>query len=148
MRGLNKVMLIGHLGKDPEIQNFEGGAMLAKFSLATTEAFKDKAGNRQELTEWHNIVVWGSLAEIAQKYLRKGMAIYLEGKIRNRSYDDKEGVKKYITEIRAESFQMLEKKEGGIGAPDANSASVAATTSTAPPINPTVSDNETDDLPF
>jgi single-strand DNA-binding protein len=84
--------------------------MLAKFSLATTEAFKDKAGNRQELTEWHNIVVWGSLAEIAQKYLRKGMAIYLEGKIRNKSYDDKEGVKKYVTEIQVNELLLLGSK--------------------------------------
>jgi len=94
MKGLNKVMLIGHLGKDPEIQTFEGGKSLAKFSMATTETYKDKTGARQEKTEWHNIVLWGVQAEIAQKYLRKGSLVYLEGKINTREYE-KDGAKKF-----------------------------------------------------
>lgn len=115
MRGLNKVLLIGNLGKDPEIQNFDKGALLAKFPLATTETFKDKNGQRQDKTEWHNIVIWGTLAEVAQKYLRKGMMVYVEGRIQSRQYEDKEGNKKNITEIRAENFQMLERREGAAG---------------------------------
>lgn len=115
MRGLNKVLLIGNLGKDPEIQNFDKGALLAKFPLATTETFKDKNGQRQDKTEWHNIVVWGTLAEVAQKYLRKGMMVYVEGRIQSRQYEDKDGNKKHITEIRAENFQMLERREGAAG---------------------------------
>jgi single-strand DNA-binding protein len=111
MKGINKVILVGHLGKDPEIQTFENGGILAKFSLATTETFKDKTGQKNEQTEWHNLVVWGQPAEIAQKYLRKGSLIYVEGKLRTRSYDDKDGHKKYITEIRVDQFQMLDKKE-------------------------------------
>ena len=115
MRGLNKVLLIGNLGKDPEIQNFDKGALLAKFPLATTETFKDKNGQRQDRTEWHNIVVWGTLAEVAQKYLRKGMMVYVEGRIQSRQYEDKEGNKKNITEIRAENFQMLERRDNVAG---------------------------------
>ncbi len=115
MRGLNKVLLIGNLGKDPEIQNFDKGALLAKFPLATTETFKDKNGQRQDRTEWHNIVIWGTLAEVAQKYLRKGMMVYVEGRIQSRQYEDKEGNKKNITEIRAENFQMLERRDNVAG---------------------------------
>ena len=97
MRGLNKVMLIGHLGKDPEMQHLEGNIALAKFSLATSESFKDKAGNWMDKTEWHNIIMWRGLAETAEKYLKKGSFVYIEGKIQNRSWDDKDGNKRYIT---------------------------------------------------
>lgn len=96
MSGVNKVILIGHLGKDPEVRNFEGGNMTAKFSLATTESYRDKTGNRVESTEWHNIVLWSKLAEVASKYLHKGSQVYIEGKIRNRSYDDKDGNKNIL----------------------------------------------------
>ncbi|SFE44880.1 single-stranded DNA-binding protein [Thermoflexibacter ruber] len=109
MRGLNKVMLIGNLGKEPEVQMLEGGITVAKFSLATTESYRDKEGNVQSETEWHNIVAWRSLADLAGKYLKKGSTIYLEGKIKTRSYEDKESNKKYVTEIIAESFIMLDK---------------------------------------
>ena len=99
MAGVNKAILIGHLGKDPEIRNFESGATLATFSMATTESYKDKTtGEKKEITEWHNIVLWRGLAEIAAKYLHKGDMVYIEGKIRTRSYE-KDGVTKYITEI-------------------------------------------------
>jgi single-strand DNA-binding protein len=111
MRGLNKVTLIGNLGKEPEIQTLEGGIKVAKFSLATTENFKDSNGQNQSQTEWHNIVLWRSLADIAQNYLHKGSLVYIEGKLKTRSYDDKEGQKKYVTEIIAESILMLDKKE-------------------------------------
>lgn len=109
MRGLNKVTLIGNLGKDPEVQRLEGDISVAKFSLATSETYKDKAGQTQTETDWHNIVAWRGLADLASKYLYKGSMIYLEGKLKNRSYMDKDGNKKYVTEIIAESFIMLDK---------------------------------------
>lgn len=113
MRGLNKVMLIGNLGKDPEVQTLEGGIAVAKFSLATTESYKDDKGETHSQTEWHSIVAWRSLAEVAGKYLHKGSTIYLEGKIKTRNYEDKAGVKKYVTEIIADSLIMLDKPNGG-----------------------------------
>ena len=109
MRGLNKVTLIGNLGKDPEIQTLEGEIKVAKFSLATTETYKDKAGQTQTDTDWHNIVAWRGLADLASRYLYKGSMIYLEGKLKTRSYTDKDGSKKYVSEIIAESFIMLDK---------------------------------------
>jgi single-strand DNA-binding protein len=114
---VNKVILVGRLGKDPELRSIPSGTSVAKFSLATDDRFTDKAGEKQERTEWHNIVVWGKLAEICGQYLRKGRLVYIEGSIRTDSWDDKEtGVKKYRTEIIANTMQMLEKKgddEGG-----------------------------------
>ena len=111
MAGVNKVILVGNLGKDPEIRHLEGGASVANFSLATSESYKDKSGQRVEQTEWHNIVVWRGLADVADKYLKKGMTIYLEGKLRSRSWDDKEGKKNYTTEIVGDTFTILSKKE-------------------------------------
>jgi single-strand DNA-binding protein len=111
MAGVNKVILVGNLGKDPEVRHLEGGTAVANFTLATTEVFKDKTGVRQEQTEWHSIVVWRGLAEIAEKYLKKGMTIYLEGKLRTRSWDDKEGHKRNSTEIVGDTFTILSKKE-------------------------------------
>lgn len=112
MAGVNKVILVGNLGKDPEIRHLEGGAMNAKFSIATTESYKDKSGQRVDQTEWHNVIVWRERAEFAEKYLKKGMTIYLEGKIRNRSWDDKDGVKHYITEISADNITIIKRPEG------------------------------------
>lgn len=100
-------MLLGNLGKDPEIRNLEGGAKVAKFPLATSDAYKDKAGNRVEQTEWHNIVMWRGLADIAEKYLRKGSSVFIEGKIRTRSWDDKDGNKRYITEVVADNMSLV-----------------------------------------
>jgi single-strand DNA-binding protein len=111
MAGVNKVILVGNLGKDPEVRHLEGGTAVANFTLATTEVYKDKAGNRQEQTEWHNVVVWRGLAEIAEKYLKKGMTIYVEGRLRTRSWDDKEGHKRYTTEVVGDTFTILSKKE-------------------------------------
>jgi single-strand DNA-binding protein len=109
MSGINKVILVGHLGKDPEIRNLEGGVSVTSFPLATSETF-NKDGRKVEQTEWHNIVMWRGLAEIAAKFLSKGKLVYIEGKLRTRSFEDKEGVKKYTTEIVAENFTMLGRK--------------------------------------
>jgi len=95
MAGVNKVILIGHLGKDPEVRHLENGTSVANFTLATSESYKDKTGNRIDQTEWHNIVVWRGLADVAEKFLKKGSQIYLEGKIRTRSWEDQGGNKKY-----------------------------------------------------
>jgi len=109
MSGINKVILVGHLGKDPEIRHLEGGVAVASFPLATSETF-NKDGRKVEQTEWHNIVMWRGLADVAAKYLQKGKLVYIEGKIRTRSFEDKEGIKKYTTEIVAENFTMLGRK--------------------------------------
>ena len=109
MKGLNKVTLIGNLGKDPEVQVLDGNVPVAKFSLATTESHRNKAGEMITDTDWHTIVLWRGLAELAQKYLHKGSYIYIEGKIKTRSYEDKDGSKKYVTEIIGEQLIMLDK---------------------------------------
>jgi len=109
MSGINKVILVGHLGKDPEVRYLEGGVSVASFPLATTETF-NKDGRKVEQTEWHNIVLWRSLADVAAKFLQKGKLVYIEGKLRTRSFEDKEGNKKYTTEIVAENFTMLGRK--------------------------------------
>jgi|APGre2960657404_1045060.scaffolds.fasta_scaffold111117_1 single-strand DNA-binding protein len=111
MSGINKVILIGHLGKDPEIKYLEGNIAKLSFSLATSEIFKDKNGNKSEHVEWHNLVFWRNLAENGNKILRKGMQIYVEGKLKTREWIDREGIKKNITEIIGETFVLLQKKE-------------------------------------
>ncbi len=103
--GINKVILIGNLGKDPETQTFENGLKKTSFSLATTEVFKTKDGNQH--TEWHNVVLWQKTAEIAEKWLKKGNQIYLEGRIRTRQWEDKDGNKRYTTEIVGDNFMMM-----------------------------------------
>ena len=109
---LNKVMLIGTLGKDPESRTTQNGNNVASFSMATNERFTDKQGQKVDKTEWHKIVLWGALANVA-KYLRKGSSVYIEGKITTRSYEDKQNQKRYVTEIIGSSVQMLDKKESG-----------------------------------
>lgn len=143
MAGVNKVILVGNLGKDPEVKYLEGGIAIAKFPLATTETIKDKNGQKQDQTEWHNVVLWRGLAEIAEKYLKKGQMIYLEGKIRSRSYDDKDGNKRYITEIVGDTMQMLGKKTDGGESGSGN----ASTVSSQDPISMPPA-TEGDDLPF
>jgi len=106
MSGVNKVILVGHLGKDPEVRHLDGNVSVASFPLATSESYV-KENKRIEQTEWHNIVMWRGLADVAQKYLTKGKLVYIEGKLRTRSYEDKEGHKRYSTEIVAESFKLL-----------------------------------------
>lgn len=146
MSGVNKVILVGRLGKDPEVRHLESGAVVANFPLATSETYKDKSGNRQEQTEWHNIVLWRGLAEIAEKYLSKGNQIYIEGKLRTRSWQDKEGVTKYTTEIIGDNMTML----GGKGEGD-NSGPVSdnrVETKQVQEVNIDDSSEEDDDLPF
>ena len=111
MAGINKVILIGNLGKDPELKYLEGNIPKASFSLATTEYYKDKNGNKIEQTEWHHIVFWRSLAENAAKILKKGSQIYVEGKLQTRIWTDKDGLKKNITEIVGESFNLLQSRD-------------------------------------
>ncbi|HEY1008512.1 MAG TPA: single-stranded DNA-binding protein [Sphingobacteriaceae bacterium] len=112
MSGVNKVILVGHLGRDPEIRHLENGTAVASFTLATSESYV-KDGKRIEQTEWHNIVMWRGLADVASKYLQKGKQIYLEGKLRTRSYEDREKVKRYVTEIVADNFTMLGRRPDG-----------------------------------
>ncbi len=112
---VNKVILVGNLGKDPELRYTPSGTAVATFSLATTERYKDRDGNRQDKTEWHNIVAWRQLAEICGKYLHKGKQIYIEGKIQTRSYDDRDGNKRYITEIVVDQMQMLGSRDDSQG---------------------------------
>jgi single-strand DNA-binding protein len=107
MAGVNRVILIGNLGKDPEIRSLEGGVKVANFSLATTETYKGKNGEKVEQTEWHNIVLWRGLAEVAESYLKKGNSVFIEGKIRTRDWTDKDGNKRYTTEIVADNMVML-----------------------------------------
>lgn len=109
MSGINKVILVGHLGKDPEVRHLEGGVSVASFPLATSESF-NKDGRKVEQTEWHNIVMWRGLADVAAKYLQKGKLVYIEGKLRTRSFEDKTGIRKYTTEIVAENFTVLGRK--------------------------------------
>lgn len=107
MASLNKVMLIGNLGKDPEVRFTAGGQAVANFSIATTENWKGKDGQKEEKTEWHNIVVWGKLAELCREYLHKGRSVHVEGRLQTRSWDDKEGKKRYTTEVVAQNIIFL-----------------------------------------
>ena len=139
MSGVNKVILIGNLGKDPEVRALESGAKVANFPIATTESYKNKNGEKVDQTEWHNIVLWRGLAEVAEKYLKKGNQIYLEGRIRSRSYDDKDGIKRYITEIEGNNMTMLG------GRRDSDQSSETQSKAEEPPVNEPKAD---DDLPF
>ena len=107
---INKVILIGNLGKDPELRSFESGSSVCTFTLATSETYKDKQGNKQQSTEWHNISIWGKIAEVASKYLRKGSKVYLEGNIKTRSWGNDKGEKRYTTEILVNNMTMLDGK--------------------------------------
>ncbi|MDE3124081.1 MAG: single-stranded DNA-binding protein [Bacteroidota bacterium] len=113
MRGVNRVMLIGNLGKDPDLQVLDGNIGVAKFPLATTETYKDRNGKLVSQTEWHTVVLWRGLADLAQKYLHKGSLIYVEGRLRTRSWEDKEGNKKFATEVVGDNLIMLDKRADG-----------------------------------
>ncbi len=115
MASVNKVILVGNLGKDPEVRFTPSGRAVAKFSIATKESWMDQENSRQERTEWHNIVVWGKQAELCGQYLAKGRQVFIEGAIRSRNYDDKEGIKRYVTEIVAQRVQFLGGPGGGGG---------------------------------
>lgn len=148
MSGVNKVILVGRLGKDPEVRNLENGAVVANFTLATSESYKDKTtGDKKEVTEWHNVVLWRGLAEISQKYLHKGDMVYVEGKLRTRSWE-KEGVTRYTTEVIADNMTMLSTRGSG-GSP--GSGYSPAETSAADNFRASAgagADTSTDDLPF
>lgn len=108
---LNKVFLIGRVGKDVTVKNFSNGGSIAEFTIATDDSYKDKDGNKVEQTDWHNVKVNGKLSQVAEKYITKGMLLHVEGKVKTRAYDDKDGVKRYVTEIVCESFKMLGDKK-------------------------------------
>ncbi len=141
---VNKAILIGRLGKDPELKYTPGGKAVASFSLATNERWTGQDGEKKEKTTWHNIVVWGKQAEIMKEYLVKGKQVYIEGRIENRSYDDKEGVKKYISEIVVQSFQFIGSRDDA-GSSSSSYSSGSSTPSEAP-AEP--ADGQDDDLPF
>jgi single-strand DNA-binding protein len=150
---VNKVILVGNVGKDPEIRHLDTGIAVANFSLATSETYLAKNGEKVTTTEWHNIVLWRGLAEVAEKYVTKGRQLYIEGRIRTRSYDDKDGIKRYVTEIYGDTMQMLgtkaddNKSGGGQYSPNQNNTSVTppASMSNEPETDEPGGD---EDLPF
>ena len=114
---VNKVILVGNVGKDPETRYLDENTAVCKFSLATSEVYKNREGEKVTQTEWHNIVLWRGLAKVAESYVKKGSQLYIEGRIRSRSYDDKDGIKRYITEIVGDNMQMLGRKSDNEQAP-------------------------------
>jgi len=138
-RSINKVILIGNMGQDPELRYTSAGVAVATFTLATNESWKDQDGNTQERTQWHNLVAWRKLAEICGEYLKKGSRIYIEGRLQYRNYDDKNGVKRYVTEIVLDQMMMLDSKGAG--------QSSGSTAPSAPPVEESGPD-KVDDLPF
>jgi single-strand DNA-binding protein len=144
---VNKVILIGNLGKDPEVRHLENGASVANFPIATSESYTDKSsGEKKEVTDWHDIVVWRGLAEVADKYLRKGMKIYVEGRLKKRSWQDKEGQTRYTTEVIADQLTILSRPDG----PERpnNEPNYSNPGTPAPDKIKDFNDDETDDLPF
>ncbi|HPR30625.1 MAG TPA: single-stranded DNA-binding protein [Prolixibacteraceae bacterium] len=148
---VNKVILVGNAGRDAEVRHIDSGVAVATFSLATSETYIAKNGEKVTSTEWHNIVAWRGLAEFAGKFIQKGKQLYIEGRIRSRSYDDKDGVKKYITEILADTIQLLGRKESDNGSSPSGSSGSDYPQST-PASNNTAGEFEAgdsgDDLPF
>ncbi len=143
---VNKVILIGNVGADPEVRYLDGGVAVANIRLATTENYKNKNGEKIEQTEWHNVVLWRGLAEVVEKYVKKGMRLYIEGRLRTRSWDDQNGTKRYTTEIFADNMQMLSFKQD-----NNDQGSYTGKDQAAPPDTPQVNGNmpdESDDLPF
>src|SRR5690606_24745819 len=148
MRGVNKVMLIGNLGKDPDLQYLEGNIAVAKFPLATTETYKDKNGNLISQTEWHTVVLWRGLAELSQKYLHKGSLVYIEGRLRTRNWEDKDKNKRSNTEIVGDNMVMLDKrKENGDETPNMENEG-GNFNSSGSELGFDPSGEMTDDLPF
>ena len=149
---VNKVILIGNVGKDPEIRHLDSGVAVANFSLATSESYNAKNGERVTTTEWHNIVLWRGLAEVAEKYVKKGNQLYIEGRIRSRSYDDKDGNKRYITEINGDVMRMLGSRtdnQAGNNQPAQNQSTQSPAAPTTTVNEPEVEDTGGDeDLPF
>ena len=147
---VNKVILVGNVGKDPEIRHLDSGVAVANFPLATSEAYTAKNGERVTTTEWHNIVLWRGLADVAEKYVKKGMQLYIEGRIRSRSYDDKEGNKRYITEINGDVMRMLGSRDTSNSQSSSESSSQNASAE-APAYDEPETDDDAggdEDLPF
>lgn len=146
MSGVNKVILIGNLGADPEVRHLENGVTVANFNLATTEVFKDRTtGERREQTEWHRVVLWRGLADVVEKYVRKGSKVYVEGKLRTRKWE-KDGIDRYTTEIQADSLTMLDRPTTGGTAPAPVPVAAAAPAPVPEPAG--TAPDEVDDLPF
>ncbi|MFO7940557.1 MAG: single-stranded DNA-binding protein [Bacteroidales bacterium] len=144
--GVNKVILVGNVGKDPEVRHLDNDLVVANFTLATSETFK-RNGEKITNTEWHNITLWRGLAQVAENYVKKGSQLYIEGRIRTRSYDDKDGNKRYITEIIGDNMQMLDRKSDHSGGDNSNYNK--PTRESAPEVNEaTDAGQEVDDLPF
>ncbi len=141
---INKAILIGNLGRDPEVRTLDSGAKVAQFTIATNENYQDKSGNWQTKTEWHNIVMWRNLAERAERSLKKGMLVYIEGKITNRKYTDQEGKDRYISEIVAGTYRLLDRKENEGGSTPPPPQEPKSSTNSSSVAEPT----EEDDLPF
>lgn len=150
MSSVNKVIILGHLGKDPEVRYMTNGEAVANFSIATTEKWKDKTGEKQEKTEWHNITAYRKLAEIVAKYVKKGSLIYIEGKLQTRKWQDKEGKDRYTTEIIADQMQMIGGKREESGNPAEHHAGAVEQKNpsygAAQPASK--NDNFDDDIPF
>lgn len=150
MSSLNKAMLIGRLGQDPEVRYTQSNTAVATLSVATSERFKDSNGESQERTEWHRVVAWGRLAEICQQYLKKGSQVYIEGPIQTRKWDDKDGQTRYTTEIKALQMTMLDSRGTGQGAPmeqQGNQQGAAKPVSSNVELGSNFDDMD-DDLPF
>lgn len=143
MSGINKVILIGRLGTDPEVKNISPTATVARLSLATSESWTDKEGQKQERTEWHRVVVWGKLAELCGKYLTKGRQVYVEGRLQTRSWEDQQGQKKYTTEIVANTVQFL-----GAAGETRDLSSTSSNTSANDNFGPEPSFNSDEEIPF
>ena len=144
---VNKVILIGNLGKDPEVRHLENGAAVANFSIATSENYKDrKTGEKVSQTEWHNIVAWRGLAEIAEKYLKKGAKVYIEGKLKTRTWQDKEGNNRYSTEVITDNLTML--GSTGESITSSNPLKAVEDENKSPTEKDFSSPDENDDLPF
>ncbi len=146
---VNKAILVGNVGKDPEVRHLDGGTSVARFTIATSDSYKNKSGEIVKNTEWHNIVAWRQLAELAEKYIRKGSQIYVEGKITNRQYDDKEGNKRFMNEIVADNIRLLGRKEDSYS-PAPGGGPVRTQTDSPVSSMPDEPDQsgEGDDLPF
>jgi single-strand DNA-binding protein len=140
---VNKVILVGHVGADPEVRYIESNTPVCNIRLATSEVYKNKSGERVTNTEWHTVVLWRGLAEVAEKYVKKGTQLYIEGKLRTRSWDDKDGNKRYTTEIIADVLQLLGKRDDSASAPSPVANQRPQETSPLPEPGP-----EADDLPF
>lgn len=142
---VNKAILVGHVGSDPEVRHLEGGTPVANFRLATSESYNNKSGERVTQTEWHSIVVWRGLAEVVEKYVKKGSQLYIEGRIRTRTWDDKDGNKRYTTEIVCDNMRMLGRsgESTGENSIDSNTQSTQSTSSEAQ-----ITPEPDDDLPF